>query len=151
MHKKEKTTGRLGRLAALLLSLAVLVSLAPVTAEAVSEYGMTIMDNVNIRPGMDTSDYLDRLPLGWVGKILETIEGSTYTWYKVETKLPVFPNREATQGYLRGDVFRPFTQAEEAGWLVAKPQVYGGAASATQAPTGGTVTLAPAVTEPPVY
>lgn len=151
MHKKEKTTGRLERLAALLLSLAVLVSLVPVTAEAVSEYGMTIMDNVNIRPGMDTSDYLDRLPLGWVGKILETIEGSTYTWYKVETKLPVFPNREATQGYLRGDVFRPFTQAEEAGWLVAKPQVYGGAASATQAPTGGTVTLAPAVTEPPVY
>ncbi|MDD4079971.1 MAG: peptidoglycan-binding protein [Eubacteriales bacterium] len=151
MHKKEKTIGGLKRLAAWLLSLAVLLSLAPSLGEAVSEYGMTIKDTVNIRPGMNTSDYMDRLPLGWVAKILETIEGGDYTWYKVETKLPIFPNREATQGYLRGDVFRPFSEAEEASWLVGKPQIYGGAAAVTPTTTGGTVTPAPVVTEPPSY
>jgi len=149
MHKKEKTIGGLKRLAALLLALAVVLPLAPVWGEAVSEYGMTIRENVNIRPGVNTSDYIDRLPQGWVAKIVETLQSGSVTWYKVETKVPTFPNREAQEGYIRGDVFRPFTEAEEASWLVNKPQIYGSAVSPTLAPQ--TDEPAAGVTEPPSY
>ncbi len=154
MHKKRRTIGGLNRLAAMLLALVIVLPLMPAMGEAVSAYGMTTLDKVNIRPAMNTSDYIDRLPLGWVAKILETTQSSGVTWYKVETVLPKFANRPAQTGYIRGDVFRPFTPAEEASWLVSKPQIYGGSVSPVVPGPGTVITDPPSstwVTEPPSW
>lgn len=138
---------------AFVLALALLLPMLMVQGEAVSAYGMTTSDKVNIRPSIGTSDYIDRLPNGWVAKILEKEVRGSVTWYKVETVTPTFPDRKAQVGYIHGSYFRPFTAAEEASWLVSKPQIYGGSAPVVTSP-GTTVTDPPSsgwVTEPPSW
>lgn len=156
MHKKRKTIGGLQRLAAMLLALVIVLPLMPAVGESVSAYGMTTVDKVNIRPSIGTSDYIDRLPQGWVAQILETTVRGSVTWYKVETVLPTFPNSPARTGYIHGGYFRPFTAAEEASWLVSRPQIYGGSGPSVRTPTpypGTAVTPPPSGwgTEPPSW
>ena len=151
MHKNKKTNGRLARLAAMFLALAMLLPLFPAQSEAVSAYGMTLADNVNLRPSIGTSDYIDKLPQGWVARILETTVRNTTTWYKVETVTPRFSTSPAKIGYVHGGFFRPFTSAEEASWLVSKPAIYGGSTAPVVTNPGTVVTNPPSswVTDPP--
>ncbi|MGI6694738.1 MAG: peptidoglycan-binding protein [Christensenellales bacterium] len=153
MYRNKKFIGRLERLAAMLLALFLVLPLLPATGETVSSYGMTLANDVNFRPSIGTSDYIDRLPQGWVARILEiSVHGAT-TWYKVETVTPKFSTSPAKIGYIHGGFFRPFTSQEEASWLVSKPSVYGGSVSPVVTNPSAEVTNPPStwVTEPPSW
>ena len=153
MHRNATYISGRGRLTALLLALAILLPLFPAQGGAVSAYGMTTANEVNLRPAIGTSDYIDRLPMGWVATILEVTERGGITWYKVETVTPRFSNSPARIGYIHGGYFRPFTPAEEASWLVSKPSIYGGYVAPVVTNPGTGVTDPPSqwVTEPPSW
>ena len=118
-----------------LLALALLFSLTPVVSAEVT-HGMVTGDKVLFRKDPALSDYWDYLNTGWVGKILDdTTKYNNYTWYKVETNIPVALNRTYV-GYIRGDFFRKFTQEEQTAWEAAnKPQPYLAGSAQPQTPT----------------
>ena len=101
---------------ALCLALAVMMLVPMLPARAAVTHGVVIMDSVIFRKGPTTSDHWDYLDTGWVAEILSTTTADNYTWYQVKTNLPHRP-AETQTGYLRGDVFRVMTEAEEAAWL----------------------------------
>lgn len=107
-----------GRLMCLLLALALLSPGLGVEAEALSaKYMYTTMSNVMFRPKPGTSDYIDRLSLGWPLELLSQTTSGDELWYQVKAfNTPTFPNREQT-GYVRGNVVRMMTAAEEAAYL----------------------------------
>lgn len=153
MEQRERANG-LRRLVCTVLALALLWSIIPASAEVT--HGVVTGDKVLFRKEITGSDYWDRLDKGWVAKVLDEVKDSKYTWYKVETNVPVALSRTYV-GYIRGDFFRMLTQAEETAWLVNKPQPYlaaidgGTAPTASPAPTDtDKVTASPAPTNPPL-
>ncbi len=114
---KRKTS--LYRVFGCLLALALAWGALPALAEVT--HGVVTGDKVLFRKEITGSDFWDRLDRGWVARVLDESKSGGYTWYKVETNIPVAKNRTYT-GYIRGDFFRMLTQAEETAWLVNKPQ-----------------------------
>lgn len=138
--RMENKAGKalLSRLGCALMALVMMMPL--LTAGAEVTHGMVVVGaggTVNFRPSHDTSDFYDRLPAGWVAKVLSQDIFNGVTWYKVETNVPVALSRTYV-GYIRGDFFRMLSQEEEAAWLVSKPQPFTGAATPTQAPATAT-------------
>lgn len=86
-------------------------------------HGLVMDNRVLFRKSPTNSDYWDYLNTGWVAKILSTTKSGGYTWYNVETNIPMSLNR-TYKGYIRGDFFRLLTQEEEAAWLVNKLQPF---------------------------
>ena len=148
MEQREMATG-FRRLLCAVLVLSLLWSALPAAAEVT--HGAVTGDRVLFRKATSGSDYWDHLDKGWVAKILEETKDSKYTWYKVETNIPVALSRTYV-GYIRGDFFRKLTAEEEAAWLVNKPQPYKAlfenppivTASPSPVPTG--LTAAPVTT-----
>ncbi len=131
--RMENKAGKalLSRLGCALMALIMMTPLLPAGAEVT--HGMVVVgagQTVNFRPSYDTHDFYDRLPAGWVAKVLSQDIFDGVTWYKVETNGYTLPNRTYT-GYIRGDFFRMLSQEEEAAWLVNKPQPFTGAATPT--------------------
>ena len=114
---KRKTS--LYRVFGCLLALALAWGALPALAEVT--HGVVTGDKVLFRKEITGSDFWDRLDRGWVARVLDESKSGGYTWYKVETNIPVAKNRTYT-GYIRGDFFRMLTQEEETAWLVNKPQ-----------------------------
>ena len=149
MEQYKWATG-IRRLLCAALALSLLWSIFPAMA-AEPSHGVVTGDRVLFRKATSGSDYWDHLDKGWVAKILEETKDSKYTWYKVETNIPVALSRSYV-GYIRGDFFRKLTAEEEATWLVNKPQPYKAlfekppivTASPSPAPTG--TTAAPVTT-----
>lgn len=137
MNRTYKGKNWRGRLMCLLLAMLLLSPGLSVDAEALSaKYMYTTMSNVMFRPQAGTSDYIDRLPSGWPLELLSEQEVNNEIWYQVKAKsTPTFPNREYT-GFVRSNVVRRMTVAEEAAYLAGT----GSAATpapATPAPGGG--------------
>ncbi len=90
-------------------------------------HGMVTGDKVLFRKDPNSSDFWDHLNTGWVAKVLSTSISGGYTWYRVETNIPVSMDRTYV-GYIRGDFFRMLSQQEETAWLISKPQPFTGTA-----------------------
>ena len=121
MEQHKLATG-MRRLLCAALVLSLLWSIFPAMA-AEPTHGVVTGDRVLFRKEITGSDYWDKLDRGWVAKILKETKDSKYTWYQVETNIPVALSRTYV-GYIRGDYFRKLTAEEEATWLVNKPQPY---------------------------
>ena len=127
-----------GRLICLLLAMALLSPGLGAEAEALSaKYMYTTLSNVMFRPQPGTTDYIDRLPSGWPLERLSETTVNGDLWYQVKAKsTPTFPSREYT-GYVRANVVRMMTAAEETAYLAGT--------GVTPSPSGGvTPTQAPA-------
>lgn len=132
MIKRAGLMASLRRAASLLAAVAILL---PATwAAAAVTHGVVTMDAVNLRPSINTSDYIDRLNAGWVAQVLEVVTDAGKQWYRVKTNTPTFPNR-TYEGYIAGAYFRMMTEAEEAAWLKNPNQ---GGVIVTPAPIPGT-------------
>lgn len=127
-----------GRLVCLLLAMALLSPGLGAEAEALStKYMYTTTGNVMFRPQPGTSDYIDRLSSGWPLELLSETTANNDLWYQVKARsTPTFPNREYT-GYVRANVVRMMTPAEETAYLAGSlvTAAPGGGANPTQNPT----------------
>ena len=140
--------GSLRRLFSAMLALALVWSALPAAAEVT--HGMVVVgvgETVNFRPSYDTSDFIDKLPAGWVAKVLSQTTYNGVIWYQVETNGYTLPNRTYT-GYIHGNFFRMLSAEEEAAWLVSKPQPYTAAVGNVPPPTA-TPTPAPSSSSAP--
>lgn len=132
MQNKTMQLKGFTRFLALLLCAAMLLPLPMWEAEAgeaTAKHGVTTVDKVLFRKeALDGADHYGYFSIGQVLEILGTATGSGRTWYKVKGQ-PITPQITYT-GYVRGDVFRPLTDQEEANFIS----------------TGSIVTGAPSVT-----
>ena len=135
MHMElHNRRGSLRRLFSALLALALVWSALPAAAEVT--HGMVVVgtgETVNFRPRYDTSDFYDKLPAGWVAKVLSQTTYNGVIWYQVETNGFTLPNRTYT-GYIHGNFFRMLSAEEEAAWLVSKPQPFTAASGSAPIP-----------------
>lgn len=138
MNHTYNRKNRSVRLLCLLLAMAMLLPALDGLAESLSsKYMYTTMNNVMLRPKPGTSDYIDRLSLGWPLEKLQELTVGAETWYQVKAKsTPTFPNREST-GYVRSNVVRMMSAAEETAYLAGSP--YPSSEGGTGSGTGGTL------------
>lgn len=106
----------LGRWLCMALVLSLLLPVYDAAATPAESWGYVTVNDAMFRPQPGTTDYIDKLPLNWVAKILGTQTEGGYLWYKVSANSP---RRPATwvDGFLRQDVFRPMTAAEQTAYL----------------------------------
>lgn len=105
-------------------------------AGSTRQFGVVTIDNVLFRMAPDSSDYWARLNSGWVAEILGSTTHEGYLFYQVSTNRPDYTDK-AFSGYLRSDVFRPMTSAEQTAFLASPVQAgysFGTSSSATTSP-----------------
>ncbi len=106
-------------------------------------YGRVKTDNVKVRKTASTSaDWWFKLPKDWVSQVLETVEKSGITWYKVQTNGPTQGTRTYI-GYIHGDYFAPMTPEQQSDWLKNPVQPGVGLVGATPTPTPAGMTPTP--------
>lgn len=115
MNRNIKGVPRATRLLSLMVVLSLLLP-AAFAAQTGEQWGYVTVNDARFRPRAGTSDYIDNLPVNWPAKILGTETVGTVLWYKVHTNTPSRPGTYM-DGYLRSDVFRPMTAAEQAAFL----------------------------------
>ena len=107
---------RRNRLTALLLAL--LLTLAqfpagPTVAFADTVYGITILDNVNVRYGPSTKDrFYFKLSIGTVCEVRGETDNTEGHWYRVLAYNPDEPYNDPKDGYILGTCFRLLTEEE---------------------------------------
>lgn len=118
MNQRYKGKNWRNRLVCLLLAMALISPGLGAEAESLStKYMYTTTSNVMLRPKVDTSDYIDRLPANWPMQRLRELTVNNSVWYEVKVKgTPTFPKREET-GYVNGAYVRMMTSAEETAYL----------------------------------
>ncbi len=144
MNHTYNRKNRSVRLLCLLLAVALLSPALSSEASGVSaKYMYTTMNNVMLRPKPGTTDYIDRLPVNWPLEKLQEVASGGETWYQVKAKsTPTFPTREYT-GYVRADVVRMMTEAEEKSYLSGTSAPV----SEGSVPTAGTTAVVNVTTE----
>lgn len=115
MNQHNKGTRRSVRLLSLLVVLSLLLP-AAMAAQTGEQWGYSTVNDAKFRPRPGTTDYIDNLPVNWPAKILGTETVGGVLWYKVHTNTPTRPTTYV-DGYMRNDVFRPMTAAEQAAHL----------------------------------
>lgn len=152
------------RMIALAMTLAMMLSLAPLpgpgdTAYAVGSYGRVTKNGTRVRKQPDSDSYWFKLDTGFVCTVLETTEEGGYTWYKVESQHPDRDKTNRYTGFIRGDCFTPLNEIEAAAWEANPVQITwggtGGQTAETALPTvnvpteGGSGTVVSPVTTAP--
>ena len=124
----------LRRLVSLMMALSLALSLLPMAAQAEDkQYAYTSTSDVMFRPRMGGSDYISRLPQGWVLEVVaETTKGSV-AYYQVKGSTPENPNQTKT-GYIVAQYMVKMTAEEQAAWLANPQQPMQSAAAPTAAP-----------------
>ena len=109
----------LGRWLCMALVLSLLLPVYDAAATPAESWGYVTVNDAMFRPQPGTTDYIDKLPLNWAAKILGTQTEGGMLWYKVSSNSP---RRPATwvDGFLRQDVFRPMTAAEQTAYLPSR-------------------------------
>lgn len=111
------------RMAAVALVLAVALSGIGVWPAARGEsagafYGKVTKDQVYLRKQASTdADYWFRMDANHVGQILDVVQKSGASWYKIDTNHPTESGDQTYTGYVMADYFTPLTSAETAQWL----------------------------------
>lgn len=135
------------RMIALVMTLAMMLSLAPLpgpgdTAYAVGSYGRVTKNGTRVRKQPDSDSYWFKLDTGFVCTVLDTAEDGGYTWYKVESQHPDRDKTNTYTGFIRGDCFTPLNETEAAAWEANPVQItWGGTGGQTSQPAVPTVNV----------